>query len=136
MKDNAMTDASILRFQSYFDIGNHAIAFIGSTVNGKEQVYVDEALVSEKRSFGLKSSHKFIVEGKPYTIAVKVKNVFSGKFEIQLYQGSTLIDEDSIHHLHSSLQGGMKLWAPLLAVGILFGIAVGYVIGRILPYFW
>lgn len=50
---NTPNEASI----SFFDCGEHTIKVIASFTSGKEYVYVDDQLVSEKRSFRYKSEH-------------------------------------------------------------------------------
>ena len=46
-------------YNFYFQEGDNQIACFGSFFTGKEEVYVDDDLVSTKRSFGFKSVHQF-----------------------------------------------------------------------------
>jgi len=87
---NTPNEASI----SFFDCGEHTIKVIASFTSGKEYVYVDDQLVSEKRSFRYKSEHTFILDGKQAVIKVSIASILRGPYLIEFWLDQQLIDSD------------------------------------------
>jgi len=55
--------------------GPNVIRVWGSSLSGLERVYVDEALVSERRSLGRVSLHEFSLDGQQHCVAIAVKHL-------------------------------------------------------------
>ena len=68
-------------YKFYFQQGDNQIACFGSYFSGKEEVYINDELVSSKRNFGFKSAHEFELEGSTYRVIYAVLNPFTGKIE-------------------------------------------------------
>jgi hypothetical protein len=66
-------------FQYVFTEGDHTIYLSCSAVNGKEQLYVDDKLVSKKWSFRRKSIHQFPIGDDLYEVELHVVNMFTGE---------------------------------------------------------
>lgn len=87
---NIPNEASI----SFFDCGEHTIKVIASFTSGKEYVFVDDQLVSEKRSFRFKSEHTFVLDGQQAIIKVSIASLFRGSYLIEFWLEQQLIDSD------------------------------------------
>ena len=82
------------KFISYFDIGEHTIKMDISTLTARESVFIDEALVSNKRNLGEHSIHQFKLNNEDYEIEVDIKNAFTGPIDITLKKEGIAIDGD------------------------------------------
>ncbi|OCW97379.1 hypothetical protein [Alishewanella sp. HH-ZS] len=127
------TDATL----SFFDYGDHTIKVMCSMSSGKEQVYVDEQLVSEKRSFRYHSTHQFELDGKKAEIRVKVASIFKGPYYIEFSVDGKTIDSDEwdlarmLAHL-KQLRQQQPLWQRL-GVYFMFGL-LGGACGALIGY--
>ncbi len=72
-----------------FNIYGKKIVAWASVISGKECVFIDDVLVSKKRSFGLKSYHELDIEGNKITISFVVKNLLTGKIHCTLFENDT-----------------------------------------------
>lgn len=66
------------------------ITLVGSSFSGKECVYLNNKLISEKRTFKLESSHKIEFEGTTYKIVIKVKSILQCKIEASFFVNEKL----------------------------------------------
>ena len=113
---------SASQWQSYFDVGDHTIRFTGSTLSGKERVYVDEQLVCQQRSWKLYNEHHFELDGAPYVLKLFTLSLLQGKFRLELHRAGQLIDSDDIAWgTHYSIS------AFYAAKAFLFGLVGGMV---------
>lgn len=79
---------------SYFDHDEYTITCIASMLSGKEQIYVNEKLVSAKRSFRFKSAHHFMLGTKNATVIVRVAHIFKGPYIIEFWLDGHKVDSD------------------------------------------
>lgn len=66
-------------FNYSFTQGEHTIHLHCSAVNGKEQLYIDDKLVSKKWSFRRKSIHQFSIGDDLYEVELNVVNMLTGE---------------------------------------------------------
>jgi hypothetical protein len=66
-------------FNYSFTEGEHTIHLNCSAVNGKEQLYIDDELVSKKWSFRRKSIHQFSIGDDLYEVELNVVNMLTGE---------------------------------------------------------
>lgn len=124
---NITTDSTL----SFFDSGEHTIKIVASFVSGREQVYVDEILVSEKRTFRYSSVHTFQIDQQAAEIRVRVVSIFKGPYIIEFWLAGELIDSDEwdfprIMAQLKNAQQQMPLWKKL-RMFFVFGICGGVV---------
>jgi len=62
----------------YFDIEGHSIALWASLISGLERLYIDNQLVSQKRSFYFTSKHTFGLDGTQYVLTLTVDSPLTG----------------------------------------------------------
>jgi uncharacterized membrane protein YraQ (UPF0718 family) len=66
-------------FSYSFTEGEHTIHLHCSAVNGREQLYIDDKLVSKKWSFRRKSIHQFSIGDDLYEVELNVVNMLTGE---------------------------------------------------------
>lgn len=72
--------------------GNNLIHIHGSNINGKESVYLNNELVSEKRNLHKKSEHEFEDKNNnSYQIEISVSDLYKGSLECKVYKNDELI---------------------------------------------
>ena len=74
-----------------FQEEGHTIKVWVSSFSGKEKVYLNNELVSDKRSVGLKSEHDFMIDGVNYSVHFEVKNLIKGKLLCSLVKNKIII---------------------------------------------
>lgn len=83
----------------YFELNGQQLRVWFSSFSGKEEIYLNEDLISSKRSWRKINTHEFTVAGQTYRVRVGVRNwneAFKGIYIAELYRGKELIDEDEI----------------------------------------
>ncbi len=105
-----------------FADGNDEIEIHGSAISGKETVYYNEEIVSEKRSFGITSHHLFNRGGNDYKVTFTVTSLLRGAIECSLYRNGKLIGQEEQIMYQGS---GVKL-IGLMVVFLVLGVIVGY----------
>lgn len=131
------------RYQAkvYFEHLGREITLVFSLYSGKEQVYVDNQLVSERRNWRFKSVHAFNVGGVSYALEVttikSLKGLLSGIIDIQLKANGTVVDSDQVNS-QQQLSGGengntsakwkrvVRALMPFFAAGAIAGFAAAY----------
>ena len=108
-----------------FRDGDNEIEAHGSAYSGKETIYYNGDIVSEKRSMSFTSRHPFSVGEKSYRVTFGITSYLRGGVECSLHKnGRQLGHEEQIMY-----QGS---WGKILTILFLFmgvGIAVGYSTG-------
>ncbi len=105
-----------------FTDGNDEIEIHGSALSGKEVVYYNEEIVSEKRSFGITSHHLFNRGDNNYKVTFTITSLLRGAIECSLYKNGELIGQEE----QTMYQGsGIKL-IGLIIIFLAFGVIVGY----------
>jgi hypothetical protein len=124
MKDDILHTKK-LGYKFYFQDGDNQIACFGSFFTGKEEIYINDDLVSTKRSIGVKSEHKFEFAGNVYHVEYFMKNILSGRLQCSLVKNQQLIQVQEQVSL-SILKDPKK---ALLFIGgcFLVGFLSGYV---------
>ncbi len=69
----------------------HQFALWVSGVSAKEEIYLDGALVLQRRKVLLDSSHELAIDGKRFRIELSTKSVRKGAFQCLLYEGNDLV---------------------------------------------
>jgi hypothetical protein len=108
----------------YFEDGDNEIRAFGSTLSGKEIIYLNGEEVSNKRSMRFSSVHSFSAQKIEYEIEFSVADIMLGKVDCTLIK-------NKVHYktLKFSFWNNKKtVFNSLLLVGALAGIA-GYAIG-------
>ena len=121
---------------SYFDFGEHCIKVETACLSGKECVFLDDQIVSERRNWKYLSVHHFTVDGKAAEVRVSTVSILKGPIHIELYVGGVYVDSDEwdFKRIMQQIRAGKKeqpLWMLLLSLfasGIL-GAILGYVVG-------
>lgn len=118
---------------SFFDIGDHVIRVEASYLTGKESVYVDDKLVSEKLTWRFTSEHKFELDSKQISVRLKVGNLFTGPVSITLWVNDEEIDSDvwNMKRILKTTGSSQPWWKTILiifALGLIGGV-IGYFVG-------
>ncbi len=116
---------------SYFDHGDYTITCVASLLTGKEQVYVNDQLVSDKRSFGLKSEHHFLLGEQKARIIIRVANLLKGPYIIEFWLDDQKIDTDEwgfqrIKAQTKAINANKSIW-EIMGIYFLWGMAGGFV---------
>lgn len=100
----------------------NSIKIFGSNF-GKEQIYLNEKLVSENRSFKLKSEHQFKDEnGNRYEIKFITSNALKGKMECQILKNG-----EKIKSFFTTYRKGKNFSLLRIAIFILLSAGFGFV---------
>lgn len=118
-------------YKFYFHEGDNQIACFGSFFSGKEEVYINDDLVSTKRNFGFKSIHEFELEGTKYSVIYDVVNAITGKVECSFLRGRLNIATQSQSLFSENPKAGASIVLWCFIVGFTFG-ALGYAFAHIL----
>lgn len=126
----------------YFEHLGREITLVFSLYSGKEQVCVDNQLVSESRNWHFKSVHVFHAGGVSYALEVVMKknlrNLVSGIIDIQLRADGSVIDSDQFNSVGYLLGGGhsnaVVTWKRL-AFSLLSIFAIGATVGAAVAFF-
>lgn len=113
-------------YKFYFQDGDNQIACFGNYFTGKEEVYVNDELVSSKRSMGVKSKHQFEFDGTRYQVVFEMKNILSGRLECTFYKNKQSVEQQEQTPI-ALLKDPKK---ALLFIGACFlvGLISGYIL--------
>lgn len=75
----------------YFDDSGLKITASGSGFSGKEIIYVEDEIVSSKRSFKTRSKHQFTYGNNTYEVEFAVTNYWTGELECVLSKNGQII---------------------------------------------
>jgi hypothetical protein len=118
-------------FWFVFNSGAHLIRAWGSVITGMERVYLDDKLVSERRSVGKDSKHSFVIENENYAVAFKTTSVMKGELQCSLLKNEAAIQVLALKYVKSNLISGSNLSASLGRLLLLFLAGAGIVfVGR------
>jgi len=123
-----------------FEHQGREIRFLFSLYSGREQVFVDNHLVSDRRSWRFRNQHEFEAGGVHYVLEVDMKknlrDIVLGVIDIRLLANGALVDSDRFNGARYILDGAAnnrkltgRAWLFLFAcslVGAIAGFAVGY----------
>jgi hypothetical protein len=127
MMKNDILNTKKLGYKFYFQDGDNQIACFGSFFTGKEEVYINDDLVSSKRSMGFKSKHQFEFAEMNYQIEFEMKNILSGRLECTYFKNNQLLEqqEQTSISLIKDPKKAVLFVGGCFLVGFLSGIA-GY----------
>lgn len=110
----------ILKGQAVFEfnVGDHSLVATGTMATGKEEIYLDGELVSEKRTQKKSSFHLVEIEGKGYEIKFLMSSYFLGKLKCQLWSGDILIKSYRL----KSHQNSLAFFGLLVSLILLSGL--------------
>ena len=115
-----------------FNDENHTIHVWGSLLNGKENVFVDEQIVSEKRSIKQNSEHIFNIDNNEYKIKVSAVNRLMGPLECQLFRNGILKSSYSCKYERGKNAKQYSFLAMMLLIGIV-GIPTSFIMNAPVP---
>lgn len=120
---------------SYFDHDEYTITCIASMLSGMEQVYVNDQLVSEKRSFRFKSVHNFMLGEKQASIIVAVSSIFKGPYIIEFWLDGHKVDSDEWNYRrmirHSKEINANKSMWQVVGTYFIYGMLGGFLGGSL-----
>jgi len=118
-----------------FEHRGREVRLLFSLYSGREQVYVDDRLVSDRRSWRFSSQHHFEAGGVRYVLEVdtkkSIRNVFLGLIDVRLLADGVLVDSDQFNGARYALnqlqtRRGWLLLLPCALAGGIIGFAVAY----------
>ena len=130
MMNNDILNTKKLGYKFYFQDGDDQIACFGSYFTGKEEVYINDELVSEKRSINVTSTHQFELSGNRFNVKFEMHNILTGRLECSLFKNKKLIKS----YEQSSLFNNPKTSLKVFAGSFLGGLIGGYLLITILEY--
>ena len=105
--------------------GDNIIKFWGSGMSGKEKVYLNDILVSEKRSMKMISEHHFSINNKKYKITCKTISFMNGTLLCNFYRDDQLIKSFNTKIHYTRYQSIFRILILMLAT-VLFVIVKNY----------
>jgi len=126
----AMADKVTFRngYWFFFNDGDNRIAVFGSAMTGKEKVFFNDELVSEHRSLGFNSCHRFESGGKSYEILFLVTNMMRGAIECIALSGDRVIGRETKAFYTDTRKGFWFRIGLFFGGGLLFGIGVAAIL--------
>jgi len=102
--------------------GENTIKRWSSATNGKEKVYLNDRLVSEKRSLKGVDKHEFEDrKGTTYQVTYKLTNLLKGASEFQFIKNGEVIKQFNIKYVKGR-NFTIKKFLPIIVVSIVFGV--------------
>lgn len=123
--------ASKLGYLFYFQCNDNQITCYKSYFSGKEEVYLNDDLLSRKRSFALNSHHAIDIQGTRYDIVYQLVKPLIGKVTCSFLFDNTLILAQSQSLFNGNNKSANNVLLRCFAVGFVAG-ALGYVAGKYL----
>lgn len=110
-----------------FHDGVNKIMFKGSLYTGKEEVLINNQIVSKKRTFRKATKHHFQFNGNEYIIEYIINNLFKLTWTCSLFRNGALIKEVDCRNIQSEQRFLKK--HPEFVFGGLIGVALalGYI---------
>ena len=117
-----------------FQDGNNRIECWGSSVNGKEAVYVNGKLVSEFRNmFSRKSLHKFTVDGVPFEVEFNMVSIMRAELHCVVIKDGVHFQTKKVCPTNITNKKPLTLKRVFLE-GFVFGVVgffCGYLIAKL-----
>jgi len=109
-------------FELYFQDGDNQIACKANFLNGREYVYINDELVSEKRNLGFKSNHTFEYKGANWTIIFDVISMLTSETECSVWKGKKIVGKKSLKPFEQNPKLMIKAIAIFFGCGLFFGV--------------
>ncbi|PCI62870.1 MAG: hypothetical protein COB37_06005 [Kordiimonadales bacterium] len=106
-----------------FDCDGDEITVHGSAFSGKERVYINDALVFEKRSFRYHSRHKFPHAGHDYEVHFSTVSVFKASIECLVIKNGSIVGVKTAGYYVGSKSKILKKMLVPVSAGLLAGLA-------------
>jgi hypothetical protein len=117
--DNPVSKSVIRNgYNFHFEFDGLSFRAGGSSVSGKENVYVNDELVSSKRSMTTLSEHKFSVNGNNYKLEFEVLDKSKGELACRLYC------EDKLVKLFAARPKRLFITKPLFAISVIVALLI------------
>ena len=76
-------------YRFHFEVDGHNINAKASAKSGKEQVWLEDKLVSDKRSLGVRTVHNITIDDIAYEIEFHMANILTGEVHCTLIKQGT-----------------------------------------------
>jgi len=117
---NDILNTRKLGYKFYFQDGDNQIACFGSYFTGKEEVFINDELVSDKRNQKVASAHLFKHGEDDFKVTFEMRNILTGRLECSLYKNGQFI---------KSYEQSSLLNNPKTSLKVLFGCFFGGLVG-------
>jgi len=103
-------------YHFYFDIDDDLIHAHGSAKSGKESIYVNDKLVTSKRSFRRKSCHTFKIANCNYEIEFYMANLSTGELHCTLIKNGTHVktQKKSLKQYYHIANKRTLIWSAII----------------------
>ena len=109
----------------HFEDGDDDIT-VHATMFGKEYIYINDVLVSEKLGLKFNGHHEFDSAGAEYAVDFKLLNFLTSNMDCLIYKNGTLIGQHAISYFEGGLKAGLKKIWPLFIAGFAIGFVAGH----------
>ena len=115
----------------YFQDGENEIRakLFGFIFSRKEIIYLNEKEISNNRSMGVNSIHKFTIDNKKYEIEFSIISIISGQINCTLIKDGTHVRTLELNPLNN-LKLTFKSSFYWLLLFLLFGASLGYTLAK------
>lgn len=107
----------------YFDDEGTSITAFGSTLSGREKVFVDDELISSKQNWRFSNCHKFTLNNADYEVEFRVTNWRTGELVCSLRKNGALLDTAT--KAYATERSEAFTWRRFV-LGALYGGAIGF----------
>ncbi len=108
----------------YYD-GINVIQVWGSNLNGKEKVFLNNQLVSEKRSVKMQSSHDFTDKnGNHYEVIIEVQSLLQGSIRCILKRDNHILRTFKTEFIKGKIFT-FKRFSLVVVASVIFGVLQG-----------
>ena len=122
-------------YNFHFDVDGHHIHSYGSSMSGKEIVYVDGEVVNERRSFRKRSQIEFYLGNNKYEIEYNMISLLTGELHCTLIKNGVHV-ETQICKLEDLKEQNPKAFWRGFITWFIIGAISGFVGMSLLIYFF
>ncbi|ABZ74927.1 hypothetical protein Shal_0351 [Shewanella halifaxensis HAW-EB4] len=105
----------------YFNDEEVRITAHGSGFTGKETIYVNDELITEKRNLGMKSAHEFCYLGNDYQVTFEVSSLLTATVVCTLYKNGKYMATETKAYLNMDSKSALKRIFMFFVAGMVFG---------------
>jgi hypothetical protein len=107
-----------------FQTPNAVIRAWGSGSSGLERIYVDETVVSERRSISQDSRHSITVGDEPFNVRFRTISALKGELECSLCREDGQVVQSFVCKYVSSQKYSKTMMVGAVVFGMLFGLII------------
>ncbi len=122
MNDNKNEMSTLNGAWFYFDVDGHEIKVWGSTVTGRETIWIDGEEVVNRLSWKLKTRHHIQVEDRELIVEFAVLNVLSGRLGCSIFEG-----DERVAFAEQAFEASKNPWWIGVLIGLL-GVGAYYIL--------